>query len=209
MQRGRKDNIHTRRLSRHCRDHKMHSNVRISPAIFDPRNCKKPFRENLLVHVQFSNSVHNEGVQDANWHNPRGTFSAFVGNYGRQGIYYGCFTRSCKPKGSNFILRPFFVKWWSSLSQSWFSHFIRCLLCLGFQFDPNSISNICGIVLGSHRRICQRICKWMDNQTRLSSGESAAGSVCANLPIPQSENVGKIFYGRGGGVTRTICPRYP
>ena len=26
-------------------------------------------------------------------------------------------------------------------------------------------------------------------ETRLSSGESAAGSVCANLPIPQSENV--------------------
>ncbi len=45
----------------------------------------------------------------------------------------------------------------------------------------------------------------LEDQTRLSSGESAAGSVCVNLPIPQSENVpvgnfvGKIFFAGGGG----------
>ncbi len=46
--------------------------------------------------------------------------------------------------------------------------------------------------------VCTQRCSVAE--TRLSSGESAAGSVCANLPIPQSENVPVgIFFLQGGG----------
>ncbi len=51
---------------------------------------------------------------------------------------------------------------------------------------------------------------WFNLKTRLSSRESAAGSVhrqdstCPNLPIPQSENVGVEIFFVGGGVTRTM-----